>query len=118
MEDFLNSTSTTPLSSVPLQFLVRIVPSARCSSPRITLSPSIGSCLAVTVGQSVALQLIATIYCSGNVSIVDMPIQAFPGLIEGSVYPINATTYRKSIYWTPTAAQEGYQMMCAMAIDK
>ena len=118
MEDFINSTSDTPLSSIPIQFLVKIVSSSSCSSPVITINPSMGSCLAVTVGQSLALQLIATTHCNKNASIVDIPIQAFSGLIESGVYPINSTTYRKSIYWTPTAAQEGYQMMCAMAIDR
>lgn len=118
MEDFINSTSVIPLSSIPIQFLVQIVPPSSCSSPMITINPSMQSCLAVTVGQSLTLQLIATIYCSGNVSIIDIPIQAFSGLIEGNVYTLNSTTYGKSIYWTPTAAQEGYQMMCAMAIDR
>lgn len=118
MEDFINSTSVTPLSSVPIQFLVLIVAPTTCPSPIVTISPSVGSCLAVMVGQLVALQLLATTNCGRNVSIVDIPIQAFSGVIDGSVYPVNSTTFRKSIYWTPTAAQEGYQMMCTMAIDR
>lgn len=97
---------------------MQIVAAFKCSPPVLITSPPIESCVPVQVGQSFVLQFIATTYCGGNVSIIEMPIQAFSGVIEGGVYPMNSTTYRKNIYWTPTAAQEGYHMMCAMAIDR
>ena len=119
VEDFINSTSTTPLSSIPVQFLVQVVSPPSCDyPPQVIANPEPESCTAVRVGYSVDIQLIATSSCGANTSIVDIFMQAFSGVTGGSLVSINSTTFQKYYSWTPTASQIGYQLICAMAVDR
>jgi hypothetical protein len=78
----------------------------------------IDSCILVQVNQTFSSQLIAINNCGSTVTIDDIATLSFPGMIKGSLTMINSTTYYKSLTWTPTTAQIGYQVMCAMALDR
>lgn len=78
----------------------------------------IDSCILIQVNQTFSSQLIAISNCGSTVTIDDIATLSFPGMIKGSLTMINSTTYYKSLTWTPTTAQIGYQVMCAMALDR
>jgi hypothetical protein len=72
----------------------------------------------VIIGQTFTSQLIAVNYCGSNVTIIDIATLSFPGVIESAITVLNTTTYYKNLSWTPTAAQLGYQVICAIAFDR
>ncbi|CAF3693657.1 unnamed protein product [Rotaria sp. Silwood1] len=118
VEDFINSTSTTSLSSVPVQFLVQVVQESSCPNPPTIIgTPSEQSCIAVVTGQIFTSQLIAINSCNSNVTIIDITILAFLGMIRGNITQLNTTAYYVDLSWTPTVSQLGYQLMCAMAFN-
>ncbi|CAF0897412.1 unnamed protein product [Rotaria sordida] len=61
--------------------------------------------------------LIAVNYCGSSVTIVDIATLSFPGMAQDSIVKVNSSYYYNNLTWTPTAAQIGYQVMCAMAFD-
>ncbi|CAF1300693.1 unnamed protein product [Adineta ricciae] len=62
--DFIDSTSKTPLSSIPIQFLVHVQDSLACHVPRLT-SPLIEStqCVGVQVEKSYEIPLLVETFC-------------------------------------------------------
>ena len=64
IEDFLSPSSTTPLSSVPLQFLVIVFSSsAPCSAQPVLVAdetPADGSCIPVEFGTDFTAGIVAT----------------------------------------------------------
>lgn len=119
VEDFINSSSTTPLSSVPVQFLVHVVAPPICTEPpKIIGDPKSGSCMLVQVGQTISFQLIATNQCGSNITIDDIATLSFSGMVQTTIIQMNSTIYYKNLTWTPTTSQVGYQVMCAMAFDR
>ncbi|UJR07628.1 hypothetical protein I4U23_011917 [Adineta vaga] len=118
VEDFINSSSTTALSSVPVQFLVYVISASSCSAlPEIIGLPLEQSCMPIRVGQTLISQLKAQNNCGPNVTIVDISTLSFAGMIASNITKENSTIYYKTLTWTPTIAQLGYQLMCAMAFD-
>ncbi|UJR34837.1 hypothetical protein I4U23_027618 [Adineta vaga] len=118
VEDFINSSSTTPLSSVPVQFLVRVVSPPSCTiRPDIIGLPAEQSCTVVKVGDSFISQLIAINHCGPSVRIIEIATLSFSGMVQSDIINQSSTTYYKNITWIPTAAQLGYQVMCAMALN-
>lgn len=111
--------STGPLSSVPVQFLVNVVSPPTCTIPPNIIGDSISdSCVSLTVGQNYTTRIYAINSCGIFVSISDIATLSFDGLLKGSLVKINSTTYYKTLTWTPTIDQIGYQVMCAMAYDR
>ncbi|CAF5006832.1 unnamed protein product [Rotaria sp. Silwood1] len=118
VEDFISPTSTTPLSAVPVQFLVHVVNSPSCTTePVIAGIPLEDSCTPITVGQTFHSMLIAINHCGASVTIVDISTLSFSGMIKGDLIEFNTSTYYKTLSWTPTSSQLGYQVMCAMALN-
>ncbi|CAF4772587.1 unnamed protein product [Rotaria sp. Silwood1] len=79
VEDFISSTSTTPLSAVPVQFLVHVVgPSPCANDPEINGIPLEDSCVPITVGQTFSSMLIAINNCGPSVTIEDISTLSFP----------------------------------------
>lgn len=76
------------------------------------------SCIPVRVGQTFTSRLIAINYCGSSVTIVDIATLSFSGMVQSSVIQFNSTAYYKTLTWTPQADQVGFQVMCAMAIDR
>jgi hypothetical protein len=105
------------LSSVPVQFLVQVVTPPPCATPPEIIGPE-QTCTAVYVGQPYSSQIIAMNQCGPTVTIDDIATLSFPGMIKSSIAEINSTLYYKNLTWTPSSAQLGYQVMCAMAFDR
>ncbi|UJR38536.1 hypothetical protein I4U23_031203 [Adineta vaga] len=118
VEDFTSASSTTPLSSVPVQFLVHVVAPPTCSTPpEIIGIPEEQECIAVGLGQTYQSRIYAVNYCPSPVVIEDISTLSFAGMVKGNLVKVNSSLYYKSLTWSPTSAQLGYQVMCTMAID-
>ncbi|CAF1627080.1 unnamed protein product [Adineta ricciae] len=118
VEDFTSTSSSTPLSSVPVQFLVHVVAPPTCPTPpEIIGIPEEQSCIAIGVGQTFLSQIFAVNYCPSPVVIQDIATLSFTNMIKGNLVNVNSSLYYKNLTWTPTSAQLGYQVMCAMAFD-
>ncbi|CAF1041174.1 unnamed protein product [Adineta steineri] len=118
VEDFITPTSTTALSSVPVQFLVHVVAPPTCTTPpEIVGVPTEESCTTVIVNHPYTSQIFAIDNCAPSVTIVDIATLSFAGMVKSNIAQLNSTIYYKNLTWTPTSAQLGYQVMCAMAID-
>ena len=118
MEDFFNSTTTTPFSSVPIQVLIYVYNTSNCSAPEITSSQT---CLDVLVNVTYTTVLFAYNDCGPAVAIIDIGIQAFAGVVESNLTSVNGTNnslYSMTITYTPSISQVGQQMLCASAIDR
>lgn len=119
VEDFINKNTSTPLSSVPVQFLIYVYQPKNCSIP--TLSSSL-SCIGVQVGIPYTFTLTAINRCGPSSNISDIAVQIFPGIVSGSLVQItpnsNTTTYAMDVTYTPLLSQVGLQAICATALDK
>ena len=107
------------MSAVPVQFLVEVVGPPTCTiPPEVVGIPPEGSCTPVIVGQTYSSELIAINHCGASVVISDIATLSFAGVIQSNITKQNTTTFHKLFTWTPTTAQLGYQVMCAMAVDR
>ncbi|CAF4911550.1 unnamed protein product, partial [Rotaria socialis] len=122
VEDFVNASSTTPLSSVPHQLLVQVSykPAGACAS-----RPSIGSfllrnqaCFAWSVGSRLSLAFYGYISTSCyNHSIVAFVSSTPFNVNKTSFYQYTNFTWVATISWTPTSDQVGLVPICAAAVD-
>lgn len=118
MEDFIDSSSSTPLSATPVQFLVHVVEMPSCIiPPKVIGLPIEQSCTPLLIGQTYSSILYAHNSCGSNVTIVDIATLSYAGVLKDNTTMINDTTWYKEFTWTPTATQLGYQVVCAMAFD-
>lgn len=117
VEDFVNTTSLTRLSTVPVQFLIYVYRPKNCSVPTVT-SPS--TCVGVRVGVPYTFNLTAINNCGASSNISDIAIQGFPGISRGPLVQVtpNRTVYTMRVTYNATISQVGLQMMCATALDK
>ncbi|CAF1255393.1 unnamed protein product [Didymodactylos carnosus] len=110
VEDFVNSTSFTALSSVPLQFLISVI-NASCLDPP-DIIPLDQSCIGVKVGVNYTYIFYAISNCGSTVTISDIATQSFTGLRKiVPVTAINSTLYYIEVQWTPSASQTGSQTL-------
>jgi hypothetical protein len=120
VEDFINDTSMTPMSSVPVQFLIYVLPQPSCSNLPVIIP--VTGCLEVQAGVSMTYNLSAMNLCSPSVSIVtDIVVSsAITGMVESSL--TNSTTNTSLSYvtftWTPLASQVGSQQLCTVAYTR
>ncbi|UJR25559.1 hypothetical protein I4U23_006904 [Adineta vaga] len=75
-EDFINSASTTPLSSVPVQFIVEVISPTSCPTPPETILAG-SSCTPVKVNEVFRSTLLGFNYCGENITIVDIATLSF-----------------------------------------
>lgn len=118
VEDFLNSSTTTALSSVPIQVLIYVYNETNCSMPQIT-SPQVR--LGVSVNVTCTTTLYAQDFCGPTVNISDINVQSFPGVVKGNLTLMNGTNnslYSMTISYTPSDSQLGPQMLCTSALDR
>ncbi|CAF3379894.1 unnamed protein product [Rotaria socialis] len=110
IEDFYTTTSPTPMSSVPIQFLFYgYIASSGCSTPPAIIgSRPNRACIGTPIGSTVNELVIVQVYCSGT-SIVDF--------ITSSPVGLTKSLYQIVLSWIPTADQVGPQGFCAGAID-
>ncbi|CAF1283628.1 unnamed protein product [Didymodactylos carnosus] len=121
VEDFYTSTSSSSLSSVPVQFLINVYTMPTYTVPVMNSTDS--ACIGVQVGVQWSTTL--DVYQAGgtltsrSISTIDVQQTFTPGVTEGSI--IQATTdhslYTESLSWTPQQADVGPQIVCAVARD-
>ncbi|XP_078330906.1 uncharacterized protein LOC111125451 isoform X2 [Crassostrea virginica] len=119
IEDFANSFSTTPLSSIPLQFLVEVfTSSSACASAPTFISPTPpnGGCYEAIQGVTLTIEIrIRTGTTSQNIQ--ELTTQSPVGLTKSSIRTISSTEYSVTLTWTPTASQQGSYIICFTAED-
>ncbi|CAF1276497.1 unnamed protein product [Adineta ricciae] len=116
VEDFSDSSSTTPFSSVPIQFLIQIVSTPICPL-KPTIEMNLANCTAVEVGIQFNFALNVTIGCSGT-TITDVNTNPPLYMYKGTLTRIGSTTvWTISQTWIPTSDQLGSQVYCAIATD-
>jgi hypothetical protein len=76
------------------------------------------SCTSIKVNETFTSQLLALNYCGTNVSIIDIATLSFSGMIQSSIIQMSSMVYYKTLSWTPTIEQLGYQVMCATALSR
>jgi hypothetical protein len=117
VEDFYNANSSTALSSVPIQFLLYIVDTPACPL-QPTIDSILSACTAVQVGVQFTFKLEITKGCSGT-TIVDLFTMPPLFMDKGNLARVGTTNVWKiSETWTPTTAQLGSQVYCAVAVDR
>ncbi|CAF1084264.1 unnamed protein product [Rotaria sordida] len=120
VEDFVNASSTTPLSSVPHQILVYVSyrPTNTCTTrPSITdLRRRNLACYALSVGYPINFIILSTVNCR-NDSIVEF-ISTSPFRVQkGNIFQQSNYTWAVSFSWTPLNNQTGLQPFCIAAVD-
>ncbi|CAF3964644.1 unnamed protein product [Didymodactylos carnosus] len=111
-EDFLDTTSTTPFSSVPIQFLIYIYSPPTCPIPPLLYSST------AVAGSCVGAQVVAQNNCDNTTTILDIGTQSFPIVTKGNLTQNSSTIWYMALTWIPEAAEVGSQVLCAVAIDR
>ncbi|CAF3739377.1 unnamed protein product [Rotaria sp. Silwood1] len=117
VEDFISTSSTTPMSSVPVQLLIYVMPEPSCSTKPIIIPLS--RCLEAQVGISLSFNLYVMNLCDPNVAtLADLVVSSdITGMTKGNL--INSATNTSLSYvtftWTPQANQVGEQQLCTIA---
>ena len=107
------------MSSVPVQFLIYVLPTPTCSLLPVLLP--LTSCLELQVGIPINITLYAMNLCGTSASITDIIVsKAITGMVAGNL--INSTTNSSLVYviftWTPQLNQIGSQEMCTIAYNE
>ena len=120
IEDFIVG-SSSPLSSVALQFLVFVSSGSQdCSTSPVFIPPTItqGTCVAIPLGKTFDSQIVAD-SLSSSVSVSDIETVSPSGLMKGDVTQIGmSSTYYVNISWTPNDEQQNQtHLFCYTAIS-
>ena len=117
MEDFIDESSNTAMSSVPVQFLVYVAPEPYCGIKPIILP--LQGCLEVSVGVQMSFNVTVKNQCDWNYTSIDDLV------ISKTVLGMQANTLTDSandpsvaymtITWVPQLSQLGAQKACFIA---
>ncbi|CAF4064881.1 unnamed protein product [Rotaria magnacalcarata] len=113
VEDFLDSTSMTPMSSVPVQILIYVQPEPKCSSAPLIFP--LDRCLEVQIGISINFNLSMMNLCNETVSkLADIVVSSdITGMTHDNLTNSpNASISFVTFAWTPQTNQIGYQKLC------
>ncbi|CAF0979910.1 unnamed protein product [Rotaria sp. Silwood1] len=88
VEDFISGSSMTPMSSVPVQFLIYVEPQPACSKEPVIIP--LDRCLEVQVGVSISFNLSAMNLC--NQTVATLTDIAVPSSITGMTHEHNDLT--------------------------
>ncbi len=108
------------MSSVPVQFLIYVLPQSTCSTKPIFFPLS--GCLEVQVGVSMSFNLSALNLCDPNVATLSAIVvsSGVTGMTSGNL--ITSTTNSSVGYitfaWIPQENQVGSQQLCAIAYTR
>ncbi|CAM4863463.1 unnamed protein product [Rotaria socialis] len=109
VEDFSNKISIIPMSSVPVQLLIYVIPRPTCFDAPLIM-PLTG-CLEVSVGMKKSFTLFFIDLCNPNISdVADITVsRPMAGmLISNMIYlPTNVSVVYITLTWTPQASQIG-----------
>ncbi|CAF3555262.1 unnamed protein product [Rotaria sp. Silwood1] len=117
VEDFINTTSTKPMSSVAIQFLIYVLATPTCTQAPVILP--LTDCLEIQVNVAVNFTLYAMNYCNRTKVIITDLIStvSITGLSASNL--VNSTTNTSLVYvtftWTPQINQIGSQQFCTLA---
>jgi hypothetical protein len=126
IEDFVSPTDTTPLSSVPVQFVIYVfVPSSNqsCSSrPDLVGTPLDGSCIGVPFSSFWSAAITAQLPNSTEAatSITDVVTASPPGMRVSELVQSkfnNPREWQLIITWTPLTSHSGPNIFCYYALD-
>lgn len=143
IEDF--DTNNRVLSSIPLQFLIQIVPvqpvitippvtidvTGTASPPVLPLLPcpyvpeyvgdlASGACIGIASNNMTEIRIVTKIPCNNSsTSIKDIDTISPTGMIKGPITqdPQNNNTYIMKLQWTPQANQYGIHQLCVTPVD-
>ncbi|UJR24420.1 hypothetical protein I4U23_005796 [Adineta vaga] len=118
IEDYFTSTSPTPMSSVPLQFLFYGYPAPTgCSTPpEIIGNRPDRACIGTPIGSNVTEYIIVQTFCPGQT--IDDFITSSPiGMTKSDIFNPSPGIYHLILSWIPQSDQYGPEPFCAGAID-
>lgn len=117
VEDFINSTTTEPMSSVPVQFLIYVQGEPICSKPPIIIPLNI--CLEVQVGVLTSFSIYVMNLCDLTESILSDIIMFTPmsgmNITDLKNVTNNASVNYATFTWLPQWNQVGLQQLCFVA---
>lgn len=119
MEDYIDSASTTPMSSVPVQFLIYVMGEAICGLAPTIIPPT--GCFDAQVGVPISFNISAVMPCMPNISEIDViKLASGPSGVNVSdtFNTSNATVSYATFTWTPLASQLGPQQFCFIAYSE
>jgi hypothetical protein len=108
------------MSSVPVQFLIYVMPQPACGLAPIILTPDL--CTDVEFGVSTSFDIYAESLCNPNVSVIDSIVvtNSISGMNVSNMTfsPINASIAYVTFTWVPQINQLGSQQLCLMAYSE
>lgn len=108
------------MSSVPVQFLIYVMPQPACSKKPVVLP--LTSCVEVQVGVSVSFNLSALNLCNTSVATLSAIIvsSGLAGMTNGNLTmsATNSSIGYMRFTWTPQASQIGSQQLCVVAYTR
>ncbi|UJR16672.1 hypothetical protein I4U23_003572 [Adineta vaga] len=118
IEDYFDSSSTTPMSSVSLQFLLYgYNTSDNCTTPPAIIGDRTNQArVGIPIGFNVTEHVFIQIFCS-NKTIIDLITSIPIGMTKSAILNSSSNIYEVVLSWTPIASQYGPQPICAAAVD-
>ncbi|CAF1082691.1 unnamed protein product, partial [Adineta ricciae] len=119
IEDYYSSSYSTPMSSIPIQFLFYgyTASSTACSQrPSIIGDRPNRACIGIPIGVQLNETVIVQTYCPGQ-TIVDFVTSSPIGMTHSAISNPSTNLWTMVLTWTPVASQTGPQGFCAGAID-
>ena len=107
------------MSSVPVQFLIHVLPVPKCPMPPVLSISS--SCLEAQIGVPLVFTIVAQNQCDPDESTVaDIIVSVnIPGIQYGSVIEASDELSASVTYtWTPQSNQFGSQLFCTAAFTR
>ena len=124
VEDFVSPTDVVPLSSVPVQFIVRVMntyANPTCTSQPVLVgsTPSDGSCLGVPFNTSWNATITARVPENTMSTYITDILTASPyGMNKSSINPSdNHGEWEVNVMWIPDQFQHGPNIFCYAALD-
>ena len=117
VEDFYTESSDVPFSSIPIQFLVKIVATPLCPLKPI-IDSNLSSCTPIEIGVPFTFTLTITQGCNGT-TIDDFFRMPPLNMYKSGITQIGSTNvWIVTETWIPTEEQIGSQVYCAIATDR
>lgn len=128
IEDYPTATSTTPLSSVPLQFIINAT-NSKCIPQNSTVAPSTSvikfhestrplkdACIGLKPNDVFSENIVV----NSSSKVTEIIIQGPTGIIKSDIktYATNSSLYYMTLSWTPTQSQVGYHIFSLKAINQ
>ncbi|XP_060589867.1 integrin beta-like protein B [Ruditapes philippinarum] len=104
VEDFADVNSTTPLSSIPVQFLFNVYNgSSSCEKTTMFVDPTPpnSACIGVPFNKVLRVAIVARVV-NANRSISEIKTISPLGMTKGHLYNVSSTDWRMNVSWSPT----------------